>query len=610
MCGRHRPGRRVLPAQRFYHPSDQWDNDVSRVVPPVPSVPAAPLPPVHPQGDPMNIKTLARQPVLAVAVVLTLAGATAACSGAAPGSAAGGVVTVTTGSTGNFTPNFNPFSPNALQATYGLIYEPLFHINAVKAGDVQPWLGKAYTWADGGRTLHITVRTDATWSDGKPFTNKDVAYTFQMGLKNPDFNAYALPLTAVTTDGTAGVTLKFSQPVYNKAYFILGKQSMLPQHVWSAIPDSKKKTVLNSHPVGTGPWTVKSVSGMVMDLRARGDYYFKGLPKIKTLRYLSYSGNNSADAAITSGQTDWAGGFIPDIQKNYLAKNSKFDLVNIPQAITYFVPNTRQGPTADPNVRKAISAGLDRDFMSKTVYSGEAPATNPMALLTPTFDSVLDPALKSATFRTGQSAVDGYLKAAGYTKGSDGFYAKNGKRLSVNVETVAGYTDYISLAQIAKQELAKVGIELTVQAESYAKWASTQSSGKFQMLLSNYGYTPDPYAYYDQLLDSRIAPTDTRNSTVGDYGRYANPQVDAALDHIASTSDVDRQKPYFDTIEQAFVKDMPLIPLFDSQNEQEFNGNNITGYPTKSDPYAAAAVWFDPDSGWVAARIKPVGGSK
>jgi peptide/nickel transport system substrate-binding protein len=559
---------------------------------------------------PAPVRSTSRRRLLAIGAVLALAGTTAACGGGSSSPASTGTVTVSTGSTGSFTRNFNPFSPNALQATHGMIYEPLFLFNAVKTGDVQPWLGKSYNWADGGKTLHIKIRTDATWNDGKPFTGKDVAYTFQLALKNTEFNSYALPLASVTADGRDGVTLRFSQSAYTKEYFILGKADMLPEHVWSKIPDAQKKTVLNSDPVGTGAWTVKSVAGMVMDLSARGDYYFKGLPKIRTLRYLSFSGNNSANAAITSGKTDWAGGFIPDIEKNYLAKNPKFDLVNIPLAVTYFVPNVREGVTADVNVRKAISAALDRDFMSRTVYNGQAGPTNPMGLLLPNYKAVLDPSLKNAAFETGADKAAGYLEKSGYAKGSDGIYRKDGKKLSVTLETVAGWTDYISVAQMAKQQLAKAGIELDVRAEAYAQWAANQSSGKFQMLLSNYGYTPVPYAYYDQLLDSRIAPKDGRNSTVGNYGGYSNPKVDAALDAIAATNDLEKQKPYFYEIQQAFIEDMPLIPLFNAQNEAEFNSNHVTGYPTKDNPYAGSAVWLAPDCGWVAARLQPVSAAK
>lgn len=562
---------------------------------------------------PLRMPGIRRLSACAAALALCLGAAS--CSSARPGvgtragaSAQSGVLIVSAGSAATFTPNFNPFSPNALQATHGMIYEPLFFFNVQKSGEVKPWLGKSYTWADGGRTLHITVNTAATWSDGKPFTAADVAFSFQQTIDSQALNAYGLPLSSVKADGTSGVTLRFSQPAYTKEYFILGKAEMLPEHVWKGIPIGQRTTVLNSKPVGTGAWTVKSVNSTVLTLDARTDYYVAGFPKFKQMRYLSFSGNNSADAAIASGQTDWAGGFVPDVQKNYLAKNPKFALVNLPLAMDFLVPNAQQGPTADVNVRKAISAGLDREFMNQSVYNGQAPVGNPEGLLLPNFAPVLDPSLSGATFETGQAKVDGYLTASGYAKGSDGYYAKGGKRLTVTVKMVAGWTDYLSVGQLAQQQLKKVGIDLQIGAEAYATWSADQASGNFQLLLSNYGYTPDPRAYYDQMVDSRLAKPIGQQTTGGNYGRYRNPAVDAALDQISATTDPAQQKAGFAKIEQAFVQDMPLIPLIVAQDEQEFNGNHVTGFPTADNPYAGAAVWLAPDCGWVAMRLQPVTG--
>jgi peptide/nickel transport system substrate-binding protein len=554
-------------------------------------------------------RTLSSSRLLAGCSALALSAALAACGGSSShkgpsASVQHGVLTVSTGSGQSYTANFNPFSPNALQATDGMIYEPLFFYNTSKSGDIKPWLGTSYTWADGGKTLHITIRPGVTWSDGKPFTNADVAFSFANAMHASTLNAYGLPLAGATTDGSDGVTLTFTQSAYTKAYFILGKTLMLPQHIWGSIPDAQKTTVLNSTPVGTGAWTVKSVASTLVTLTARKDYYVVGYPKFSTLRYVGYNGNNSADAAIESGALDWSGGFIPEIQKNYLAKDPKYTLVNNPLAVTSFIPNALQGPTADPNVRKAISAGLDRAFMSKSVYDGQAAPTNPAALLTPNFSPVADPSLPTA-FETGQDKVDGYLKASGYTKGSDGYYAKNGKRLTVTVKMVSGWTDYLSLGQLAQQELKKVGIDLQIASEAYNTWAADQASGNFQMLLSSFGFTPDPYAYYDQILDSRIAKPLGQQTTGGNYGRYRNAVVDDALDHIAATTDLNAQKSWFAVIEQQFVKDMPDIPLMDAQNEQEFNGNNVTGFPTAANSYAAASVWLFPDAAWVAMRLSP-----
>ena len=547
-----------------------------------------------------------RLAVAAAAVLLTTA--LGACEGGERGAEAGDVLTVTTGTTGNFVRNFNPFAPSPLQATHGMIYEPLFLFNAAKYGDVQGWLGEDYEWSDDGRKLSVLIRNGVTWNDGKPFTAEDVAYTFQMLKDNRELNQFALPIEKAEAEDRSTAVITFSEPAYTKEYFVLGKQKMLPKHIWSKIPDDEKKTTLNPNPVGTGPWKVKFVKGMTMELTARDDYYVEGLPHFKTLRYLAFSGNNAALSAINAGKVDWAGTYIPDVDKNYLAKDPHFDLVNVPLAVTYLVPNAAQGPTADAHVRKAISAALDRKFMSDSVYDGQAPETNPMALLLPNYEKVLDPKLKDEKFTVGEDEVASQLTQAGYVRNGDR-WEKDGKKLSLTLQVVSGWTDYVSVAEMAKQQLAKVGIELKVKTVSYAQFTANRSTGRFQLLLDNYGYTPDPRAYYDQLLNSEVAPEIGESTNVGNYGRYRNPRVDEALRKIGESSELAQQRPWYHVIQREFLKDMPLIPLFAAQNEQEFNGNRVEGYPTKDDLYAAPSVWLDPDAGWVAARLRPASGS-
>jgi peptide/nickel transport system substrate-binding protein len=48
---------------------------------------------------------------------------------------------------------------------------------------------------------------------------------------------------------------------------------------------------------------------------------------------------------------------------------------------------------------------------------------------------------------------------------------------------------------------------------------------------------------------------------------------------------------------------MPIIQLFQAQDEIKINGNHITGYPTPANPYAATPLWLQPDDAWVAMRL-------
>ncbi len=508
-------------------------------------------------------------------------------------SGAGGVLTVATGATA-YPDDFNLYSPNAEDATNGMIYEPLFFYDTAKAGDVKPWLGSSYAWSNGGKTLTVQLRHNVQWTDGKPFTSADVVFTFDQALHSTALNKFGLPLASVAADGKYAVKIGFTKPAYTDAYYALGRVEMLPQHIWQSVKNPA--TWLNQHPVGTGAYILTKFSAQAFELTANPHYYLPGLPHFKTVRFLAYSGNETLDAAAENGQLDWSGAFIPNIKQTYLAKDSKFVVSDIPLATTFLVPNLVSGPSAKLAVRQAISAAINRTSISNTVYSGYAPASNPEALIRPNFDSVLDQSLASSSFPAASAAsAKNILSKAGITT-----------PVSITVKMVAGYTDYLSDLQIMQQELKAAGIDLTIDQEAYTKFISDQDNGDFQFLLDSFGYTPDPWSYYYTVLDSSIAPAIGKADTVGNFGRYRNPKVDSLLAQIAGTLDTSVRNQDFAQIEQIFVQDMPLIPLWESQDEIEFNGHHVSNIPTVGNAYGAPAVYIQPDMGWIAARLVPV----
>lgn len=544
---------------------------------------------------------------------IAVAGLLAACSSGG-GSPAGQSSTGPTGTvTGTFTSepytaDFNPYSPGNVAISNGMIYEPLMFFNTARAGDVQPWLAESYTWGPGGKSLTFRLRHNVLWNDGKPFTSADVAYTFNLEKANTALNQYGLPIADVTTSGPYQVTIGFSQSVYTDLYYIAGKTMMLPQHIWSGVKDPATWT--NPHPVGTGAYMVSAINPQVLTLTASPHYYVPGLPKVKTYQFLVYTNNNTADAAIEAGQADWSGGFIPNVNQTYLARNARYRLEDIPLAVDYLIPNMVKGPTTSLALRQAISAAVDRGFMSQSVYNGYGPPTNPEALLMPNFSNVASSQTQSDQSGGFGAADPGKAKqiltAAGYKMGSGGiFNTPSGQRLSVNVKVVSGWTDYLSLLQIMQSELKAAGIDLGVTQEAYSVWLTDQDTGNFQLLMDNGGYTPIPFSYYYNMLDSAVTKPLGTAETIGNFGRYHNPTVDNLLNTIAGTTDPAAQNQAFYQVESIVKQQLPVIPLMEAQDEIEFNGNTVTNFPTTSNPWAGAAPWLNPDCGWVAARLAP-----
>ena len=243
----------------------------------------------------------------------------ASCSASSGGSGSGGsgsssssTLTIAFGNNTPFVDDFNPFSPTSNLQSQGLIYEPLWFFDMADASQSHPWLATSYAWSNGGKTLTVNLRHNVKWSDGKPFTSADVAFTFNLIKKNTSLNQNALPLAGATTEGPYTAKINFTQPSYTDINYIAGTTYIVPQHLWQNVSDPS--TYQNGKPVGTGAYVESSVSGQSMTFTANPHYYQPGLPKIKTLRYLYFSGNNSIDLAIENGQVGLGWGIHPEHQ--------------------------------------------------------------------------------------------------------------------------------------------------------------------------------------------------------------------------------------------------------------------------------------------------------
>src|SRR5437870_733679 len=121
---------------------------------------------------------------LAAALLVTMIAAVPAAHATRPTATAAQPLTIWDG-TGTFTRNFNPFAPNPPDFTTahgGTIFEPLYIVSIV-GNKTFPWLATGYKWSKDLKTLTFTIRKGVKWSDGQPFTARDVYYTMNAGKK-------------------------------------------------------------------------------------------------------------------------------------------------------------------------------------------------------------------------------------------------------------------------------------------------------------------------------------------------------------------------------------------------------------------------------------------
>ena len=553
----------------------------------------------------MNHRSIKPRVLTAMAAVILAAGVaacsssggTAASGSSSSSSAAMGTKTLVVESTplSPLTQTFNPFSATSTGYTLhstNLYYEPLFFFNILNPSQAPvPMLATAYSFSDGGKTLTLTTRSGVKWSDGKPFSAADVAFTFNLIAKNPALAQTGTPApVSATATGPDTVVLKFAAPQAGNLYNI-GTQAIVSQHVWQSV--ANPATYADANPVGTGPYVLDKFSPQGILLKANPLYWNKSAVHVPEVDFPSYVNNTAAEQALESGQIDWAGNYITNVQNVFVGKDPAHNKVwtastpymNSNNVVTLWL-NTTRAPLNDPKVRQAISYAADRQQLADQGETGyELPATSSSGLLLPVDQSLLQSQYANDLPATSDaSKVASILTSDGYTK-VNGKWTKNGKPISFSIEDPISFSDFWLDVQLLTAQLNNMGFDVKADGiGNPTNWFTDQATGNFDSMIRWSNNGPTPYYYFYNWMDnSTSAPLG--KTAANNFGRFNDPQAESALTQYVSSTNPATQQTALNTLQGIESSQMPVIPLLYGASWAEFSTRNYTGWPSQANPY-------------------------
>jgi len=527
----------------------------------------------------------------------------------------GGKLVIDNVSGSTWTCQFNPFNSALLGPgiTFALVYEPLEFVNILQSTNPPtPMLATSSQWSNSFKTLTFTIRKGVTWSDGKPFSATDIAYTFNAMKSDKAIDLNALwsadggPLTSVAVKGTDQVVFTFNAPSQTLFYFVADQTPIVPQHIWSTLDQSKLHSYADSHPVGTGPYQVSSCSPQNIKYLRNPNYWQSTpghpVPMVKEVDYPAFLSNTPGNLFLAQGQAQWGGQYIPNVQSFYVAKDSAHRHIWFPPVLNVaLVPNLSNSLLSKLPVRQAIASALDKATIARLGEGGEQQPANQSGVVTPTFQTWVDTSLQQPAYDPAKAEQT--LKSAGFTKGSDGIYHDaSGNRLSFTIKTISGYSDWDASLQVITQELKKVGIAVTVQDENSTPYTADIQGGKFQLAYAGSGgpaASPGPSPYYELrgwLFSGNIGSTN--------YSRFKSASADALFNQYAGASQ-GQQVQIVHQIQKMMLADIPFIPTTEGVDWYQYDTTHFTGWPTQSNPYAQPSPYSFPDNGQVLTHLQP-----
>ena len=508
----------------------------------------------------------------------------------------------------SWTRNFEPLNPVSIcrWPTRGGIYEPLYIYNPISTEWV-PWLATNYEWKNDNRKLLFSIRTGVKWSDGREFSAYDVAYTLNLWKQFPALdtrNAWDYLQNVVAISDTL-VEVDFKR-VYVPGFEAIAGAYIVPKHIWSKLDDPLKFD--NPDPVGTGPYTeVLRFNSQVWELGKNHNYWQKGKPHVEKLIFPTFSTNEQTTLALLSGNLDWAGAFIPAIQRIFVDKNPEhhhYWFRNTGYS-TFLHTNTKDPILQETNVRKAISYAINREQVVKVgMYNYTSPAhvtslAGPMAKWhSPKINE------KENWTAFNLEKANELLDDAGYKwKNKNERIDSNGSPLKFNIIVVSGWSDWVRSAQVISQNLKKVGIQATVRTYDFGAWIARMQQGNFQMAVGWADKGATPYNFFKSMMFSEYVKPLGETADIN-WHRFGIKEADFLIKEFEQTSDENKIKNIIYKLQHLFIEHAPGIPLFAELSWAECNSKYFTNFPSAENPYGPLSVNEQPSFIFTLLNIK------
>lgn len=508
---------------------------------------------------------------------------------------------------------FNPFFDDNHGGDWGvqgLVYETLYIVNLYNGQEI-PMLATSYSYNSSLTQLTFHLRTGVKFNDGSDFSSADVVATFKELKAHPtlDITGASSYFTDVTAPDANTVVFTLPSPDSLALFHLGGGVYIVPQAALNGISGDPAKWANDSKPVGSGPYTLDSWNPNLITYKANPNYWGTK-PAVKTIQVPVEKSNATAITDMISGKLDWMGtGWDPSLDPSYTGKSPNNKEFFAPNNTVMLYLNLDKAPFNNLNFRKAVSAAINRSQLPTGVaaYAKEA---DPTGVVIPNQKSWIT---GNAQFGT-PDQVAGFMTAAGFKKGSDGFYEyNNGNAFSMKVNVPQGWNDWDQDVKNIVDDLNSAGIHASGNYQAgYDPYFPDMTGGNYDASISWTNAGPTPYFTFQPLLDSAYSSSNSTAVQGTNFERWDSKtsngysaQTDALLKQYESTTDKATQQQAISGIEQIMVSQLPVIPLTVNVTWDEYTTTNWVGWPSTSNPYDVGSPYSMPDAENVILHLQP-----
>jgi oligopeptide transport system substrate-binding protein len=461
----------------------------------------------------------------------------------------------------------DPGTMNALNdgRVAGALFEGLTVLDAV---DLRPRPGVAERWevSDDGLIYTFHLRPDAKWSNGRPVTADDFAYSWRRVLTPETAAEYAYMLYPVrgaeayyragldeskTADwsavgirvaGPRRLVVELERPC---AYFL----DLVAFHTYLPVPREAveahgERWTFPGHIISNGAYRLTSWAFRSrMRMEKNPHYWNAGRVALERIESRVFEHPNTALLAYETGAVDLTT-VVPNLAilplLNAQQEGRRRDVLYGARLATYFYRfNCTMKPLTDPRVRQALVLAIDRrEIIDRAARGGQKPAR-----------AFVPPGMK------------GYEPAEGIPEDVDEARRllaeaghPGGKGLGELAILVNKGFDHVPLAEVIQHQWrTHLGLDVRIEKVEWKVFLDKIHQLEYQIGRGGwYGDYVDPNTFLDMFV------TDGGNNETG----WSNAEYDRLIAEAARETDSERRMAVLRRAERLLLQEVPIMPIY------------------------------------------------
>jgi peptide/nickel transport system substrate-binding protein len=413
----------------------------------------------------------------------------------------------------------------------------------------KPQLASSWTWSTDSLAVTFHLRPDARWSDGDPVTADDVRFTWEVQVDT----TVAWPSASIKSK-IRDVEVKDARTVvfhFKERYLYQVMDAndgvILPKHLLGGVARAELKNApFGRAPVGDGPYALaRWESGQYLEL-ASNPRYFGSQPRVNRVVFKFVPDAVTLVSQLKAGEIDLLEGVQPGDLASIRQSRPDVAVATVPSRRMSFIAwNEKRPPFDDREVRRALTMGIDRAEIVRTVWQGYASeCTSPIVPLLWAFD----PSIAAIPFdpdgARAQLADRGFKDSDG-----DGILDKGGKPLQIEllVNDAQNRVDVVTLVQAY---LKKIGVRVDVRVMEYNAYID-------RILATDYDAALVEWKATTKVDLTGLFHSKSMRPKGFNFVSYANPEVDRLIDLALTKTDTASARALWNRVQKVVYDDQP-----------------------------------------------------